>query len=137
MTVSLALIPRDAVPRVAELVAPLLTDVHPRTFSVERELQDAAAGDVHLWLVWDGEAKEALAVFCIRFGETVRGEIMGMITYCSGRERERWEGLMPEVKAWAKALGASLMRAEVRPGWERSPAFEGWRKTHVILETEL
>jgi hypothetical protein len=94
--------------------------------------RDVLAGDLLLWVAWDGISVLAAATTRLA-GSNSRKRCM--ITACAGYDLERWVSLRSEIEKYAKNEGCFSVRTMGRKGWER--VLTDYRVEYVVLEKRL
>lgn len=86
-----------------------------------------------MWLAWTDKPE---SVCITQLENTSKGKFC-RIWIMVGQNMETWVALMPELEAWARREGCTMMRHEARPGWSKILKQHGYRTPHVVLEKEL
>lgn len=92
---------------------------------------DVLAGDQLLWLAISDHIEAAAVTHLVK----TSGNLVLIITACSGHQRERWLPLRHRIESYAKQEGCKLVRLYGRKGWQR--ALPDYRVNYVIMEKEL
>src|SRR5262245_56292716 len=92
--------------------------------------------EVQVILVWDDDAREALAIVGVRY--CLRGETrIAELVWLTGLGREAWQHLLADLEKYLKDIGCAECRPLCRPGWSRLLKKHGYHMTHVVMEKAL
>jgi hypothetical protein len=136
---SLVGIPPEAIDQVWPLIAARIEEAcltsrgKETAFDVRREVR---YGERQIWVVWDGEGKDVLAVVVTQLINHPRKRTC-RILICVGEERERWQHHISIIENWAKENGCRGMELFARPGWSRVLKHYGYDTTHHLVEKDL
>lgn len=97
---------------------------------IRERLETGGAG---LWLVID-DIPVACVVSEIETGPRFSTVV---ISICAGSGMEIWLHLLPQIEAWAKAIGARVIEVRGRKGWARALKSSGYAERAVIVGKEL
>ncbi len=115
---------------------PFLEGISRRSREPVRSLLDLVARhEVQVVLVCDDDDKPvALAGVrrCLRGDDPI-----GEIVWLTGKGRETWQHLLPELERFLKDTGCVVCRPVCRPGWSRFLKQNGYKTTHIIMEKKL
>lgn len=139
MNYATSLVPRETLPLVWPVVAPLFVkaveyaDGRETLSSVCERLMD---GRAQLWaaLTEDETIASALVTSIVNYSceRTLRVEL------CGGRDVLGWKGDMQAlIERFARDQGATRMEIFGRPGWKRRLAKDGWTEPFTILEKKI
>jgi hypothetical protein len=137
--ISLVGIPPETVDQVWPLIearieeACLTSREKETAFDVRR---DARYGERQVWVIWDGDAKEVLAVVVTQLINHPRKRTC-RINICVGEQRERWQHHIRIIENWARENGCRGMELMARPGWSRVLKQHGYDTTHHMVEKDL
>src|SRR5262245_29701165 len=121
-------------PTVASWVAEALTngkaDIGPNDVRVR-----LAQGLMHLWLMWDDEAKTARGIVVTEIADSVRGKYCNLVVVAGERGSfPAWHSMTYAIIAWAQRNGCVRLEGGGREGWQRLVKADGWRKVRTVLE---
>jgi hypothetical protein len=94
--------------------------------------RDVLAGDLLLWVAWDGKSILAAATTRIS-GNNSRKRCV--ITSCAGHGLEEWVSLRSGIEKYAKDEGCFSVRTMGRMGWKH--VLTDYRAEYVVLEKRL
>lgn len=132
---TLNLIPKENIAEVAPLVAEHLASIEARSnghFTVDKMLGRFASSEWQLWLVW---SEKVIAIGATMLYVEDSGRTVARILFATGEHSLSWLYLMDDLKAWARAQGATKIEGTWRKGWARR--FPDWKMTHVLMETDI
>lgn len=109
----------------------------PSDLELHNLRERAESGSLQLWAAYDTEAKQTLAIVGTEIGVGFDNKLFCRCLFGVGSERERWQGFMADLKAWAKERGCQRMAFQASPAWFRILRNDGYRMTHVMLECDL
>lgn len=104
-----------------------------KAFDIRRS---ARHGEKQIWVVWDEDVKDILAVVVTELAVYPR-KMVCRINICVGDERERWQHHIAVIEAWARQKGCRAMELFARPGWSRVLKPFGYDTTHHMVEKEF
>ena len=92
--------------------------------------------EVQVILIWDDEAKEALALLGVQYRLRDNARI-GELVWLTGVAREAWQHLLSDLEKYLQHVGCVECRPLCRPGWSKLLKQHGYRMTHVVMEKKL
>lgn len=104
-----------------------------KAFDIARS---ARHGEKQIWVVWDGDAKDVLAVVVTELAVYPR-KMVCRINICIGDGRERWQHHIEVIENWAREKGCRGMELFARPGWSRVLKQYGYDTTHHMVEKDF
>lgn len=117
-------------PFVERIVRRSKNSIPEMVFQIER-------GDLLVHLAWDPDAKRAHALGLTHIF-LQGGKRVGVLAFHWGRDRRKWEHLLPEIEQYHKNyLGCSKFHIHAPLYWERPLEQCGYKTTHHIMEKEL
>ena len=101
------------------------------------KLRKLYAAEAQAFLIWDVEAKKALAFLGVDY--VLRGkERQAVLIWLAGENRAVWTHLFTDLETYLRdEQGCKSVKAIARPGWEKYLKPAGFRETHRVLEKEL
>jgi hypothetical protein len=125
---------KEKVDEVWEDVTPFLKWViNPHEHTLQTVYDHIRGGQMQLWVIYD--RVEVRAVFTTEVANHPAGKI-ATIMHLAGRWHDCMMLYIPELKAWAKSNGATVLRFAGRHGWERKLK-EHFEPRGVIMEADL
>lgn len=113
-----------------------MTEVFPTDWPISAIRNDAAAGKLLLWLIWDHETKQAFGVVGVQVLRKGNGDLIAEIAMIGAEDHRRWLHLLPDLEADAKARGCVAIKVRGREGWARLlPEYRMRRE--IVLSKEL
>lgn len=104
-----------------------------KAFDIRRS---ARYGEKQIWVVWDADAKDVLAMVVTELVVYPRKKVCH-IQICVGDQRERWQHHISIIENWARENGCRGMSLVARPGWSRILKQYGYDTTHHLVEKDL
>ena len=96
-----------------------------------------ARHDVQPILIWDEDAKRAVALLGIRYHQRGDDRIAEWV-WMTGTGMKQWTHLLGELERYLKEHeGVTEIRPVCRPGWSRILARNGYRLTHYTMEKQI
>jgi hypothetical protein len=119
-------------------VKPMMENVYERS----NGRMDAATtfnllhnGDWVLWVVYDPDIDDILAVIGANFITYATGKKFMNLEFATGRERKRWMHLLEYLEQWGIDNGCTAASMMCRKGWQSE--LHDYQMTHVFLEKDL
>jgi hypothetical protein len=99
---------------------PVLSPVFDATNKIDEKslCELLRVDDAQLWIVWDVEEKEVLAVIVTTLCEYPIRRV-ARIELCAGRLVKQWIGLIGKIEQWAREQGCAAVEVVGRRGWQR------------------
>lgn len=117
---------------------PFLPKIAQRTKEpIQTLMRRIASKEMRLVLVWDDEAKKAVALVGVRLH--MRGpDLIAEWLWMAGYGRKQWEHLLPELEQLLREAGCVECRPLCRPGWARAVLQKaGYKITHIQMEKSI
>lgn len=107
-------------------------------FTFDAAIKRINDGDWKLWVAWDEDLSEVVALAPAYFAADDAGKLSCSIAFCSAtRIDDTWLELISAIETWAKDGGCKSVKLAVRKGWVRLLAPMGYETSHVEVEKEL
>ena len=95
------------------------------------------SGEIQVHIVWDADAKRAVALAGTRLLKRTNGLVCEMI-WLTGEGREHWQDMIEDLELYMiEHHGCTGMKAVCRPGWSRVLKARGYRMTHCVMERDF
>jgi hypothetical protein len=104
--------------------------------TVEGLIDQVLRREVQPILIWDPEAKKAMALCGVQYVMLGTGKA-AILVWMAGRNRNAWQHLIADLEQYLRQNGCVEVRPLCRPGWAKLLQSRGYKITHYGMEKKL